>query len=353
MQHTSPATSRVVRLECAHDLRIETLSLGNPSQGEALVRMGAGGICGSDLHYFHDGGFGTVRVKEPIILGHEIAGYVERLGPETEGPPPGTLVAINPSNPCGRCRFCLMGQPIHCLDMHFLGSAMRMPHEQGGFRERMIVAAARCVPMGEEVSVGEAACTEPLSVCLHAVSQAGSVTGKRVIVSGSGPIGVLMVAAVRQAGAKEIVATDIEDAALAIATKMGATRTVNVARDAAALESYKADRGQFDIAFDCSGNASAIATNIAVLMPRGILVQVGVAGEATLPLSLIVSKEIVMRGSQRFHAEFVRAAELIATRSLDVRPMITQTFDLADAAAGFALARDRSRACKVQLALSR
>jgi L-idonate 5-dehydrogenase len=345
-------SSRVVRLERAHELRIETLPVPEPGPGQILLRMAVGGICGSDLHYYHDGGFGVVRVREPIILGHEMAGRVHALGPGVEGPVTGTLVAVNPSLPCEHCRFCLAGQPQHCLDMHFLGSAMRMPHEQGGFREWMVADARRCVPMGEHVSPGEAACTEPLSVCLHALNQAGPVAGKRVIVSGSGPIGVLVVAVARLAGAREIVATDIEDAALATAAKMGATRTVNMRSDPGGLDDEKRDKGQFDVAFECSGSQAAIAINIAVLRPRGTLVQVGIASEATLPLSQLVGKEIVLRGSQRFHPEFAWAAELISTRRIDVRPMITATYPLSDAVAAFELAGDRSRACKVQLALS-
>jgi L-idonate 5-dehydrogenase len=345
-------STEVCRLYSPHDLRIETEPVAAPGPGEVLVSMAAGGICGSDLHYYHDGGFGQVRVREPIILGHEIAGHVAAIGEGVTGLEVGMLVAVSPSQPCGHCKFCLAGQPVHCLDMRFLGSAMRMPHEQGGFRGHMLVAAARCVPMGDAVTPGEAACTEPLSVCLHALRQAGDVAGRRVLVSGSGPIGVLAAACARLGGAREIVSTDIADAALETARRMGADRTINVAHDAGALEPLRADKGYFDIAFECSGSAAAIATNISVLKPRARMVQIGLTGEATIPLSLLVGKEIQHCGSQRFHEEFAFAAELIAGRRIDVRPMITATYPLKAAEAAFALASDRSRACKVQLALS-
>jgi L-idonate 5-dehydrogenase len=351
MQEASNSTE-VCRLYSPHDLRIESEAIGTPGPGQVLVRMAAGGICGSDLHYFHDGGFGQVRVREPIILGHEIAGRIAALGDGVEGLEPGMLVAVNPSHPCGHCKFCLAGQPVHCLDMRFLGSAMRMPHEQGGFRGAMLVGAAQCLPMGDKVTPGEAACTEPLSVCLHALRQAGDVAGRRVLVSGSGPIGVLAVACARLGGAREIVSTDIADAALETAKRMGADRTINVARDAAALEPLRTEKGYFDIAFECSGSPAAIATNISVLKPRARMVQIGLTGEATIPLSLLVAKEIQLCGSQRFHEEFAFAAELIASRRIDVRPMITATYPLRSAEAAFALASDRSRACKVQLELS-
>jgi L-idonate 5-dehydrogenase len=342
----------VVRLYAEHDLHVETLEVPEPGPGEVRLRMAAGGICGSDLHYYHDGGFGAVRVREPIILGHEMAGYVESIGDGVTGLAPGMLVAVNPSLPCNACKFCLAGAPQHCLDMHFLGSAMRMPHEQGGFREWLLVDARRCVPMGEGVTPGEAACTEPLSVCLHALNQAGPVAGKRVLVSGSGPIGVLAMAVSRLAGAREIIATDVQDQALRTARAMGATRAVNVAHDASALEPEKADKGQIDLVFECSGSAAAIAGNLAVLRPRGTMVQIGIASDANVPLSLLVGKEIAWRGTQRFHPEFTWAAELISTRQLDVRPMISATYPIADAEAAFQLASDRARACKVQLALS-
>jgi L-idonate 5-dehydrogenase len=345
-------TARVVRLYDKHDLHVETIDVPEPGPGEVRLRMAAGGICGSDLHYYHDGGFGAVRVREPIILGHEMAGHVESVGEGVTGLTLGTLVAVNPSLPCNACKFCLAGEPQHCLDMHFLGSAMRMPHEQGGFREWLLADARRCVPMRQGVTAGEAACTEPLSVCLHALNQAGPVAGKRVLVSGSGPIGVLAVAVARLAGAREIIATDVQDEALSVARAMGATRTVNVARDAAALEPEKADKGQIDAVFECSGSAAAIASDLAVLRPRGTMVQVGLAGEATVPLSTLVAKEIVWRGTQRFHPEFAWAAELISTRRIDVRPMISATYPIAEAEAAFQLASDRARACKVHLALS-
>ena len=130
--------TRICRLHGARDLHIETLPMTGPGPGEVLVALGAAGICGSDLHYWQDGGFGTVRVREPIILGHEAAGTVLALGEGVAGLAPGHRVALNPGHACGTCRFCVAGAAQHCLDMRFKGSAMRMPHEQGMFRDRMV-----------------------------------------------------------------------------------------------------------------------------------------------------------------------------------------------------------------------
>src|SRR5579885_2718775 len=120
-------TARAVVIHAAYDLRVEPHPVPPVGLEEVRVRVCAGGICGSDLHYYHQGGFGTVRVRMPMVLGHEIAGVVEAVGEGVSHVRPGDRVAVNPSLPCRRCRFCLMGRPNHCLDMRFYGSAMQMP----------------------------------------------------------------------------------------------------------------------------------------------------------------------------------------------------------------------------------
>ena len=341
--------TRVARLHAERDMRVELVDYSGPGLGEVRLAMAAGGICGSDLHYYQDGGFGPVRVREPIIAGHEASGYVEALGEGVLGLEVGQLVAVNPSQPCGQCQYCQIGQPIHCLDMRFMGSAMRLPHENGMFRETLVVPAIQCHAVGPAVAPGEAACAEPLAVCLHAVAQAGDLTGKAVLVTGAGPIGLLTVACVRHAGAKEIVVTDLADAALARAPDMGATQTINVANQADALLPFQENKGHFDVVFDCSAAGPALRSAFAAITPRGTLVQVGVTGDITIPLNALVGKEIVWRGSQRFHAEFATAVELISTRQIDVRPIISHSFPLDAVVEAFEQAGDRSKACKVQI----
>src|SRR3954463_15352126 len=184
---------RAAVLHAARDLRIEGVPDAALGPGEVEVRIEAGGICGSDLHYYHDGGFGTVRLKEPMILGHEIAGTVARAGSEGASTTPGQRVAVNPSRPCGACRYCQEGKQNHCLDMRFYGSAMRFPHVQGGFREVLVGDDTQAVPVPATMSAAKAAFAEPFAVCLHAVNRAGPLLGKRVLVTGAGPIGALTV----------------------------------------------------------------------------------------------------------------------------------------------------------------
>ncbi|ASY65893.1 L-idonate 5-dehydrogenase (plasmid) [Sinorhizobium sojae CCBAU 05684] len=328
---------------------METADIAEPGEGEVLLKMAAGGICGSDLHYYQDGGFGPVRVREPIIPGHEASGYVAALGPNVSGLAVGALVAVNPSQPCGHCRFCREDLSIHCLNMRFMGSAMRLPHVQGMFRNWLIVPASQCFPAGSLAGADEAACAEPLAVCLHAVAQAGDLSGKHVLVTGAGPIGVLLVATARHAGAETIVVSDLADAALERAMAMGATKALNVRLDPMALAPFEAEKGRFDVAFECSAAEPALRSTIATVRPRGLIVQVGVTGDIALPLNALVGKELRLVGSQRFDAEFARAVDLIATRHIDVRPIISHAFPLDEAVRAFEQAGDRSAACKVQL----
>lgn len=341
--------SRACILHGVHDLRIETQPEPETGPGDVKVAVLAGGICGSDLHYFHDGGFGPVRVREPIAMGHEAAGRIVETGSEVHTVQTGDLVAINPSQPCGECLYCKEGNQVHCLHMRFMGSAYRLPHEQGLFRERIVVPAKQVQPIDKNVPVRAAACAEPLAVCLHARAQAPDLKRKRVLVTGAGPIGVLCVAVARDAGATEIVATDLQEMPLRIAEQMGAGKTLNLAADRDGLDRYKADKGQFDVAFECSASASAIRDALLCLRPRGALIAVGVAGDTPMPLNLIVGKEIAVKGTHRFHTEFAAAVQTINSGAIDVAPIISPSFPIERAPDAFKQAGDRAHAMKVHI----
>ena len=332
------------------DLRIEQVPVAEMKDDQVLVRIGAGGICGSDLHYYLHGGFGVVRVKQPIVLGHEVAGTVEAVGSKVTKVKAGDRIALSPSRPCGKCKFCQAGEQQHCLDMWFYGSAMRIPHSQGAFRELIVAEEYQCEPVGETISLGEAACCEPLSVALHAVKQAGNLAGKKVLVTGSGPIGALVVAAARYAGALEVVATDLHDAALQKAVEMGATGTVNVAQaPGLQTEQYTADKGYFDVAIECTGVGAVLKDIFPVLRPRGLIVQVGTGGDVSIPIGVLVGKEISLVGAFRFHSEYALAARLLKEGRINVKPIITATLPIERAVEAFELASDRRSQMKVQL----
>ncbi|WDZ82041.1 L-idonate 5-dehydrogenase (plasmid) [Ensifer adhaerens] len=335
----------------AKDLRIEERTVEAPGAGEVRLRLAVGGVCGSDLHYYNHGGFGTVRLREPMILGHEVSAYVEALGAGVEGLNIGQLVAVSPSRPCRTCRYCQEGLHNQCLNMRFYGSAMPFPHIQGAFREVLIADAIQCVP-ADGLTPGEAALAEPLAVTLHATRRVGETLGKRVLVTGCGPIGVLAILAARRAGAAEIVATDLSDFTLGLAKKVGADRVINMKSEPDALIPYGADKGSFDVLYECSGAAPALAAGIAALRPRGVIIQLGLGGDMSLPMMAITAKELELRGSFRFHEEFATGVGLMQKGLIDVKPLITHTLPLIDAITAFELASDRSQAMKAQIAFS-
>jgi len=331
------------------DLRVEEIETAALGAGQLQVRVRCGGICGSDLHYYQHGGFGTVRIQQPMVLGHEVAGVIEAVGAGVTGFRPGERIAISPSRPCGLCRFCQQGLQNHCLDMRYYGSAMRTPHVQGAFRQQIVVETHQAYKLADSVSDGEGSMAEPLSVALHAVRRAGSLLGKRVLVTGCGPIGALAIIAARRAGATHIVATDVGAHTLGKALKVGADEVVNVADEPEGLARFTADKGSFDVLFEASGNARALVGAFDALRPRGIIVQLGLGGDMTLPINTIVAKEFDLRGAFRFHEEFAVAVELLNKGLVDVKPLISATLSYRDSARAFALAADRTQAMKVIL----
>ncbi len=339
---------KTVTVHDAKDLRIETHPTPEPGPGEVLIRMQSGGICGSDLHYYNHGGFGTVRLREPMILGHEVAGTVASLGPGVEGLTQGQLVAVSPSRPCGACTYCQNGAQNHCMNMRFYGSAMPFPHIQGAFRELLVADASQCVP-ADGLTSSEAAMAEPLSVVLHAARLAGDLMGKRVLVTGCGPIGLLAVLVARQAGAIDIVATDITPFTLAKAQNIGADTVVNMAEDPDGLQAFTTDKGYFNVHFECSGVAVALTAAVPAMRPGGTIIQLGLGGDMTLPVQTMTAKELIMKGSFRFHHEFPLAVKMMQTRRLDVSPLVTHVAPMENASEAFDLASDRNRSIKVHL----
>jgi len=330
------------------DLRLETVAPERPGPGEMRIALARGGICGSDLHYFNHGGFGAVRLREPMILGHEVAGHIREIGPGVRGFAPGDLVAVSPSRPCGTCPECLRGLQNHCLNMRFYGSAMPFPHIQGAFCEEIVATAGQCV-RAEGLGPEQAAMAEPLSVALHAVRRAGPMLGAEVLVTGCGPIGLLTIMAARRAGARRIIAVDIAARALDFARAAGADAVHDTRADPEALAPHAAGKGRLDVLFECSGAEAALCAGIATLRPRGVVVQLGLSGDMRLPMMQITAREIELRGAFRFHEEFALAIELMRAGLIAVDDLVTHAFPLQDFAEAFATANDRTRAMKVQL----
>jgi L-idonate 5-dehydrogenase len=339
----------------AKDLRIEPVEQRGLQPDEVRVAVAYGGICGSDLHYFHRGAVGDFALREPMTLGHEISGKVVEVGSAVTGLEPGMKAALDPSLPCLACFQCRNGRSNLCTNMFFLGSAGRYPHVQGGFAQHLILRQDQIVPVPPETDLLRLSVAEPLSVGLHAVVRAGELLGKRVLVSGSGPIGLLTARSAALAGARSVVSTDIEDAPLAVATSaMGATDSVNVAKYPEGLAQLAEQDGEFDVAFEASGSPAALQSIFQVIRRGGRIVQVGMMppGTAPVPINLLQSREIELVGAFRAHDEFRLAVDLIVRGVIDVSPILSGTYPLVQAATALERAGDRASVIKLHLAVA-
>nr|WP_321461387.1 L-idonate 5-dehydrogenase [uncultured Cohaesibacter sp.] len=332
-----------------HDLRVEEAKVPQMGSEDVLIAVKAGGICGSDLHYYHDGGFGAVKIQHPMVLGHEVSGQVLEVGAAVSNVSVGDLVAVNPSVPCGCCEYCKKAMYNHCLDMRFYGSAMRVPHIHGAFSQQLVAKASQCFAFKAGTRASDAAFSEPFSVALHAVGRIGSLIGKRILVTGAGPIGALVVVAAKLHGALEVVATDIVDEALERVQVLGADKVFNVGQGGNPLAAYGENKGYFDAVVECSGSQAAILSALDVVRPKGRIVQLALGGDVTIPQNAIVTKEVELCGSFRFYEDFAWAVELIGSGRVDLSPLLTQTFSLENVVDAFELASDRKRAMKVQI----
>ncbi|HKW79634.1 MAG TPA: L-idonate 5-dehydrogenase [Casimicrobiaceae bacterium] len=334
------------RIHAREDLRIESVDQPAIGDGQVLIRLGAGGICGSDLHYYYEGRNGSFVIREPLVPGHEASGVVAGVGPGVTRVRPGDHIAVSPSHACGRCDYCREGREQLCRNMRFLGSASLFPHVQGMFCEYFVLGERQCYPVAADVTLGEIAFAEPLAVALHAVARAPALLGKSVLITGAGTIGCLTVMAARLAGANEVVVSDILDRPLATARQVGADRTIRADRDADLLAAPTCD-----VAFEVSGSFAALKACVAAVKRGGTIVQVGTIPHEPMPFVVneIMAKELDLKGAFRWGIEFDWAVDYLSSRRVDVKPLISGQFPLRDAARAFELAKDKTRSTKVQL----
>jgi L-idonate 5-dehydrogenase len=339
----------ICRIHGPRDIRVETIPEPAPGPGEVLVKLGAGGICGGDLHYYQHGQVAGFVIREPLIPGHEASGTVAAIGKGVTRVKPGDRVALSPSHACGRCEACRTGRENLCRSMYFLGSASVFPHAQGLFRECFVLGERQCFPVARGVSLAELAFAEPLAVALHAVKRAGSLLGRDVLISGSGPIGCLIVIAARLAGAVKITCSDVLERPLETAQAVGADETLR----ADLVPQAFAER-RFDVAFEASGSGAALRNCLVAIRRGGVLVQVGSPPSEPTPILLneVMVHELDVRGTFRWGIEFDWAVRYLEGGRVDVRPLLTGQFPLKDAVPAFEAALDKSRSIKVQLVSS-
>jgi L-idonate 5-dehydrogenase len=325
------------------DLRMVERPLDPLASGMVRIRFGAGGICGSDMHYYRHARTGDFVVTSPLVLGHEIAGEVIEIAGSAPGLKTGDRVAVNPSRWCGHCTPCREGRLNLCENIFFMGSASKTPHMQGGFASQFDAIPAQCVKIPDHVSY----LAEPLAVCLHAVARAGDVKGRRAVLFGSGPIGLLTMLATRRAGIAEVTVVDIAAAPLAFASRLGANHVADLSKGDEALKAM----APFDVAFEVSGTAAGLASAIGAVRRGGVVVQIGnlQGGKIPMPANAVMAKEIDLRGSFRFGSEFMTAVELIGNGSVDVLSLVTAERPLSVAPDAVRLALDRSQSVKVVL----
>lgn len=344
---TIPTSAPGVVAHSVGDLRVEDVPIDPPAPHESVIEVAYGGICGSDLHYWTHGAAGTSLLREPLLLGHEVVGVVAQAAADGSGPPAGTAVAVHPARPDagdGSIRYP-HDRPNLSPAGTYLGSAAHLPHTAGGFVRFRNLASDMLRTLPADLSLRTAALIEPAAVAWHAVGRAGDVRGRRVLVIGAGPIGALIVAVLTRAGAGEVIAVDLHQHALDIATAVGATRTV-LAADSASVDAVDAD-----IVIESSGSPHGLASAIRAATRGGRVVMVGMLppGDQPVAIATAIVRELELVGSFRFNDEIDDVIAALADGTLMVDPVVTHELAVTDALEAFTIALDPSRSGKVLL----
>ncbi|WP_062228949.1 L-idonate 5-dehydrogenase [Aureimonas frigidaquae] len=342
--------ARAAKIFAPEDLRLVDERLDDVAPGMVRIAFGAGGICGSDMHYFRHARTGDFVVTSPLTLGHEVAGTIAELGAGVSGLAVGDRVAVNPSRWCGTCGPCREGRENLCENIYFMGSASKTPHMAGGFASYFDAVPAQCVVIPDGVAMEAAALAEPLSVCMHAVARGGDMSGRQVLVMGGGPIGLLTAMVARHRGAARVALADIAAGPLAFAAQVGCDPVIDVSKEdlSTALGTPP------DVVFEATGSPAGLNAAIRAVRRGGTVVQIGnlAAGELPILANSIMSKEIDLKGSFRFGNIFHEAVGLIADGTIDVTRLITARRPLEEVVPAFRLALDRSQSVKVILTAS-
>lgn len=296
---------------------------------EVLVKVGAVGICGSDVHYFKTGRIGDFVVREPMILGHETSGTVVAAGAAVESLRPGDRVALEPGVPCRRCEHCKTGRYNLCPDVRFFAT----PPVDGSLCDYVVVPADFAYAIPETISLDAAALIEPVSVAIHACRRGAVGAGQSVFVAGAGPIGLVTLMVARAFGATRVFVSDVQPHRLQKAEELGATAVFHAKEADVMKEVLAATRGRgVDVAIECAGAQSAFRSCLDVTRRGGVVVLVGLGEEETyrVPMVQLTSKEIDIRGIFRYVYTYPLAIEVMSAGRLDVTSIITHRFRLDD-----------------------
>lgn len=329
-------------LYATDDLRLEDRDIPEPGPNEVQVAVHSVGICGSDVHYLTHGAIGDFVVKEPMILGHESSGTISKIGENVTNLAVGDRVALEPGIPCRHCEFCKCGRYNLCPDVRFLAT----PPVHGNLVRYHVHDSDFCYKLPDHVSFEEGAILEPLSCAVHACKRAGISVGKKVLICGSGPIGLLCLLTAKAMGAGQVCMTDISEARLQIAKALGADYIVLVEnKDSfSTAGKIKDTLGAYpDITVECSGAETSIQAGIYATKSGGMMVLIGLGpANVNLPIVNAATREVDIRGIFRYANVYPIALDMIASGKIDVKPLITHRFKLEETARAFETAKTGS-----------
>ncbi len=327
------------KLSHGHD-RVAVVDVPEPHarEGQVVVKVERAGICGTDIHILHDQ---FSKVRPPVTLGHEFAGSIAEVGPGIQNWRAGDRVVVeSEAHHCGLCRDCLSGFTNLCSERLACGSS-----SDGGFASYVAVRASALHRLPEKLTFQEAALGEPLAVGVHAVMECGNIkAGDWVLVTGPGPIGLIVLQVAKSSGAKVIISgTEKDEPRLLIAAGMGADHVLRVDRDNLhdVIPDLTDDVG-IDAAFECSGTSFALNDCLSSIKRQGQIIQVGLFGRAVeSELDQIALKEIMLRGAfAHNHRSWIKAMDLIENKTIDLKTLISGEFPLSDWREAFRLSEE-------------
>jgi L-iditol 2-dehydrogenase len=306
------------------------------SPNDVRLKVGAVGVCGSDLHYYRTGRIGSQVLTEPWIMGHECTARVESVGSAITHLAPGDRVAVDPLIACGRCDQCRSGRANTCRQQHFLGCPNQ---QQGCMCELLVMPAECCFRVPNQLSDGAAVMVEPFAIALHAQRLWGDPGGKSVGILGAGPVGLCVLGALRLAGVAATAVTDRLAYRLDMARALDATSTHHTERSDVVSEIHGAHPHGLDAVFDCSGEQAALDQAVALLKPGGSLIIVGIPelDRVTFDINALRRKEIDIINVRRQNDCTDEAVEILGSGRLDLDPVVTHHFGLAESSAAFEL----------------
>lgn len=349
-----PATMRAAVLEGPRSMKVQSRPAPELKPGMVVLRVRRAGICGSDLHYFEHGCCGAFVPTRPFVLGHEFAAEIAEVGDGVSGLTVGARVTANPARACLVCEYCKSGRGNLCRRTIMLGSASTTPPTDGAFAEFVTVRADQCHRLPPSIDDATAAMLEPFAVALHAVKRAGEVAGKRVLVTGGGPIGLLVAMTAKRFGSAPVAVSDILEARRETACRFGADVGVNPADPGLAGLVRELTGDGFDVVFEASGAKAALRQAFDLVRPGGTIVQIGTLGSDDIPLpaNLLMNREINLIGSMRYGDVFGEAIRLVEAGRIDLRGLVSSVLPLAEANQALALAGGKGSGLKVQLTVA-